>query len=132
MKPLDFAKAFGVALAIMFVNVLISVIVITVYSYAIAPGHEDAFYQAAAQRIAPWSSVVFGAPLFFGVAYWQARKHPERSALAFAVTCFAVYAAVDLSVLIAAGGLASYIGIVGLSLATKLIGAFAGARLASR
>ena len=132
MKPLDFVKAIGVALAVMVVNVLISVIVITIYSYAIAPGHEEAFYQEAAERIAPWSSVVFGAPLFFGAAYWLARKRPDRNAIAFAVSCVAIYAVVDLSVLFAAGGVASLIGIVLLSLVTKLIGAYAGARLAAK
>jgi hypothetical protein len=132
MKPLDFVKAIGVALTIMFVNVLISVIVITVYSYAIAPGHDEAFYQEAAKRIAPWSSVVFGAPLFFGAAYWLTRKRPDRNAIAFAISCVGIYAIVDLSVLFAAGGAASMIGIVGLSLITKLIGAYLGARLASK
>ncbi|MFN0179632.1 MAG: hypothetical protein ACKVZ0_12610 [Gemmatimonadales bacterium] len=132
MKPLDFAKALGVALAVMFVNVLISFVVVAIYGYAIAPGHEDAFYQEAAKRIAPWSSVVFGAPLFFGAAYWLARQRPDRNAIAFAVSCVAIYAVIDLSVFFAAGGVASMIGIVLLSLVTKLIGAYAGAHFAAK
>jgi hypothetical protein len=35
------------------------------------------FYDAAARRIAPWSSVVFGAPLFFCAVRWLTR--PEHS-----------------------------------------------------
>lgn len=132
MKPIDFAKAVGVALVIMFVNVLISVLVITVYSYAIAPGHDEAFYQTAAQRIAPWSSVVFGAPLFFGAAYWLARRRPERSAVAFAIASFGAYAVIDLAVVVASGALVSMIIAVSLSMISKLLGAYFGARLAVR
>jgi hypothetical protein len=130
MKALDFLKAIGVAFTVMFVNVLISVLVITVYSYTIAPGHDETFYEAAAQRIAPWSSVIFGAPLFFGATYWRARKRPDRNAIAFALSCVGIYAVVDLAILFAAGSVASLIGIVSLSLITKLIGAYAGARFA--
>jgi hypothetical protein len=132
MKPIDFAKAAGVAMIIMVVNVLISILVITVYSYSIAPGHDAAFYEAAAQRIAPWSSVVFGAPLCFVAAYHLGRRHPDRNATVFAAVFVGVYAVVDLAILFASGGLSSLLGIVVLSLTTKLIGALIGARLASR
>ena len=129
MKPLDIAKAAGVALAIMVVNVLISVLVMVVYSYLIDPGHERAFYDAAARRIAPWSSVVFGAPLFFFAVRWLTRRRPDRKAMAFAATCFGFYAAVDIAVLLGeASWVASTVAIAALSLVTKLIGALAGAR----
>jgi hypothetical protein len=117
-------------LAVMFVNVLISVLVIVVYSYAIAPGHDEAFYQAAAERIAPWSSVVFGAPLFFGAVYWLGRKRPERNAVAFALTCVGIYAALDITIILSVGG--TLLGVVALSMSTKLLGAYLGGRLASK
>jgi hypothetical protein len=117
-------------LAIMIVNVTISFGVVVVYSYWIAPGHDEAFYAAAARRIAPWSSVVFGAPLFFVASRWLARKRPDRNPVAFALWCFAFYASVDVAVLIASGEVTSQIGIVSLSLATKLAGALLGARRA--
>lgn len=132
MQPIDVAKAAGVALAIMVVNVTISVVVMIVYSYAVDPGHDAAYYEAAAQRIAPWSSVVFGAPLFFFATYRLAQARPERNAARFAVAVFGFYAAVDLLALVAAGSVGSLLGVVALSLTTKLVGALAGARLASR
>jgi hypothetical protein len=131
MTPRDVLSAVGLSLALLVVNVLISVLVIVVYSYGIEPGHDEAFYEAAAQRIAPWSSVVFGGPLFFAGAGWQARRRPDRDALAYAVTCVASYAVVDVSVLIAAGGTTSDAGIVTLSLLTKLVGALIGAKVFS-
>jgi hypothetical protein len=128
VKPIDFIKAAGLSIAILVVNVLISFAVVAIYSWAIAPGHDAAFYEAAAQRIAPWSSVVFGAPLFYVACAFAARRRPARSAVAFAGSCFAVYALIDLSMLLAAGAVSSMLGAVSVSLATKLIGALAGAR----
>ena len=132
MKPLDFTRAAGLAVAIMIINVLLSVVVIAVYSYAIAPGHDAAFYEAAAPRIAPWSSVTLGAPLFFGAAYWSARRRPDRNALAFAGAIFLVYAAIDVTVVLAAGGPEGQIGVVLLSLGTKLAAALGGASIGTR
>jgi hypothetical protein len=125
-------NALGVALSIMVVNVLLSVFVVAVYSYTIEPGRDAAFYETAAQRIAPWSSVVFGAPLFFGAIFWRSRKKPERNPVLFGMVSFSLYAAIDLSVLFAAGGVLSLLGIIVLSMTTKLLGAYAGARAAQK
>src|SRR5512145_3253440 len=114
VRALDVAKAAGVALAIMIVNVALSFGVVAAYSYWIAPGHDEAFYAAAARRIAPWSSVVFGAPLFFIASRWLTRKRPDRNPVAFALCCFAFYAAVDVAILIASAEMISQIGIVSL------------------
>lgn len=57
MNALDFVKAFGVALLLMVLNVTASFGVVAVYAYLIEPGHEAAYYETAAQSIAPWSSV---------------------------------------------------------------------------
>jgi hypothetical protein len=132
MKPLDLAKSVGTALAVMIVNVAISFVVVAVYSVAVEPGHDDAFYQAAAGRIAPWSSVAFGAPLFFLAAFVLGRKSPTRNPYAFAVASFAVYAIIDVSLLVASADILSFIGIVALSLSTKLAGALLGAHLSRR
>jgi hypothetical protein len=129
VKPLDVGKSALVAIALLLVNVAISIAVIAVYSYAVAPGHEAAFYDAAAQRIAPWSSVVFGGPLFFAAAYLLSRKPRDRNPMAFALSMFGVYALIDLGVMVAAGALAAHAAIVALSLTTKLVGAIAGAHV---
>jgi hypothetical protein len=132
MKATDILKALALALGIMVVNVAISFAVVAVYSIAVEPGHPEAFYQAAAQRIAPWSSVVFGAPLFFLVAFWNARRDPERRGLAFAACIAGFYGVVDVLLLFAAGATLGAAGIVTLSLTTKLAGPLLGATLGKR
>ena len=131
MKPADYARSALWALAILVVNVLISVVVMVVYSYAVEPGHDAAFYEAAAPRIAPWSSVVFGIPLFFGVARYGARRSPARNASAFALAIFGFYASIDITVLQFAGSTLAEAGIVALSMGTKLAAALAGARIST-
>lgn len=131
-KKADIPKAIGVALVIMVVNVAISFPVVAVYAYFIEPGHDAVFYEASAQRIAPWSSVVAGVFLFFGALYWLTRRTPERHAIGFAVAVCLAYAALDLAIVGGAGSLPSLAGIIALSLATKFAAAIAGASLARR
>jgi hypothetical protein len=128
MTAIDYLKAFGVAVAILVVNVAISFAVVALYSYAVDPGHDEAYYQAAAQWIAPWSSIAFGWLLFLIVTYVLSRS--ARNALAVALTLFAAYAALDLGILASAGQLAAIAPIVAVSLASNLVGAIAGVWLA--
>src|SRR5262249_9490645 len=89
MKPLDLPKAVGLALAIMIVNVAISFAVVAAYSYWVDPGHDERYYQAAAAEwIAPWSSIAFGWLLFLIGTYVLSRRS-TRDALTFALTAFA-------------------------------------------
>jgi hypothetical protein len=131
MTAIDFVKAFGVAIGILVVNVAISFAVVAAYSLWVEPGHDAAYYEAAAQWIAPWSSIAFGWLLFFIACYVFSRR-PERSALAFAITVFSTYAALDLGILLAAGALATFAPIIALSLASKLVGAIGGVWMAGR
>jgi hypothetical protein len=131
VKAPDFLKAAGLALGILVVNVMLSVVVMVVYSYAVNPGHDETYYTLAAQRIAPWCSVVFGGPLFFLACRWAART-PGRNPLHFALATFGAYAAIDLSIVAAEGALATMAGIVTLSTVTKLAGAVMGARAAAK
>lgn len=127
MKSLDFLKAFGVAILLMVLNIAVSFAVMWVYGSFIEPGHEQAFYQEAAQRIAPWSSVIAGALLFFLGGWEFARRQPARNGLAFAAVFTLIYVAIDVGVIAAAGALGAVGGIVALSVGTKLIAALAGA-----
>ena len=131
MQAIDFVKAFGVAVGIMVVNVAISFGVVAAYSIVVEPGHDAAYYQAAAQWIAPWSSIAFGWLLFFIAAFVFSRK-TDRDALAFALTAFAIYAAFDLGILGAAGALMAFGPIIALSLSSKLAGAVLGVWVAGR
>jgi hypothetical protein len=132
MNALDYAKALGISLFLMVLNVAASFAVMAAYGYLIDPGHEAAYYEAAAQRIAPWSSVFVGALLFFAAAWLFGVRRPARPALAFALTFTLIYTLIDFSIITAAGALMSVGYVVAISVAAKFAGAFLGARLARR
>ena len=72
-KPLARGLAVvGLALLVMALNVGASVLYMVLYGYVIAPGHDDAHYDAHVQVAAPWSSVIVGIPLMFFAARWSA------------------------------------------------------------
>ena len=95
MKPIDFAKAAGVAVALLVLNVLIATLVILFYSLVIEPGHPSEFYNAAALRIAPWCSHIFGTALFFGAGWLCARRRPDRNGFLFAAAFTVLYGIID-------------------------------------
>jgi hypothetical protein len=132
MTAIDYAKAFGVALLLMVLNVAVSFVVMAVYGYLIDPGHEPSYYESAAQRIAPWSSVFAGALLFFVAAWLFGLRKPARPALAFALLFTTIYTLIDLSIIAAVGALASMGYIVAISIAAKFAAAFLGASMARR
>ena len=127
----EILKAAGVAVGILVVNVAISFGVVALYSLFVDPGHDADHCQAAAQSIAPLSSIAFGWLLFF-LAMWALSRRPERNALLFALMAFATYAAVDLSLLGAAGALSALAPTIAVSLAGKLVGAIGGVWAARR
>lgn len=132
MTGRDYGKALGVALLLMVLNIAASVVVMAVYGYLIDPGHPPEYYEAAADRIAPWSSVFAGAVLFFGAAWLFGVRRPERPAMAFAMTFTVIYTVIDLSIIVAAGALTTLGYVVAISVVAKFAGAFFGARMAAR
>jgi len=133
MSAADFLRAGVAALAILVLNVAISVLAVAVYSYVFEPGQSAEFYEASAQQIAPWSSVVAGGPLFALFAFALGRRRTKRPATTFALTMFGAYAAIDLAIIAGAGALNfKLLPILALSLTTKLAGALLGARLSRR
>jgi hypothetical protein len=130
MNVLDFVKAFGVALLLMVLNVVGAFGVMAVYGHLIEPGHEPSFYEAAAQRIAPWSSIFVGAVLFFLAGLWLSWRRAGRNGLAFAATFVVVYAAIDIAVIVASGAIGALGAIVVASMLSKLAAALFGAWLA--
>jgi hypothetical protein len=129
LKPVDYAKATGVAVAVLAVNILISILVVLFYAFVIEPGHPSEFYDAAALRIAPWCSHIAGTALFFGAGYWCARRRPERNGYLFALVFTALYAFIDAAIV-------GFVGVFdvefGLSMLAKLVAGQAGAFAASR
>lgn len=131
MSFVDVLKAAGLAVVILIVNVAISFGAVAIYAMYIDPGHNAAYYEAAAQWIAPLSSIAFGWLLFFLATLALSRK-PDRDALLFALVTFAAYAAIDLSIIGAMGGLSTLAPTIAVSLSSKLVGAVGGAWAAYR
>ncbi len=129
MNLLDFAKALGVAVVLLVLNVAASFGVVWVYATFIEPGHDEAFYQAAAQWIAPWSSVFVGAVLFFAALWWLAWRRQGRNGFVFAASVVAIYAAIDVAIIAAAGAFGAMGAMVALSMFGKLAAALLGAWL---
>ncbi|MEQ1753119.1 MAG: hypothetical protein ABL973_03200 [Micropepsaceae bacterium] len=127
-----FLLAVASAVLIMIVNVAISFGVVAGYAYTVDPGHDAAYYERAAQWIAPWSSIAFGWLLFLLVTFMATRRSWVSNALGFAFGVFAVYAAMDLGILAAVGDLAAIGPVVSVSLTSKMAGAIAGVYLAER
>jgi hypothetical protein len=129
MKPIDFAKAAAVAVAVLAVNFVIVIMAVLGYSILIAPGHPRAFYDAAALRIAPWCVHTAGTALFLGAGYLFASRRPQRNGFLFAATFSVLYAIID-------GASVGFVGIFtvefALSMLGNLLAALAGAWLAAR
>lgn len=77
---------------------------VALYSYALDPGHDAAFYEAYAAQASPIVSVVAGGPVFFLVARWLKWR---RSGGRTPWISTALYLLTDAALLAAVGGLGS-------------------------
>jgi hypothetical protein len=127
VKPIDFAKAAGVAAAVLVVDVLLAIAVVYVWSIFVEPGHERAFYESAGIPLARVCTRIFGTALIFAASGWAARRHPGRNAIAFAVAVVFCYAFLDGASIF----FQDFFSIgVGITMLIKLIAGVAGAILA--
>jgi hypothetical protein len=128
MTALDFAKALLTAVMLMVVNVAASFAVVAAYSFFVDPGHDAAYYESAAQRIVPWSSVVVGMILFGLAGFVSARRRPERNAILFSAVCAFIYVGIDALLLYLTDSLQALGAVVPISYATKITAALLGAQ----
>ena len=56
MKPIDYAKALGIAAALLIVDVLIAIGVVYLYSILVDPGHPRTYYETSGIVVARWST----------------------------------------------------------------------------
>ena len=129
MKPLDFAKAFGLAALVLALDLVVATAVITVWSLLVDPGHPEAYYLALAPNLATWSTSIAGPLLMLGVVWWFSRRRPERNRFAFALTIWLAYVFLDGAVVAFQNFFTPLIAMV---LGLKLFGALGGAMLAAR
>jgi hypothetical protein len=79
--------------------IVLSIICVVVYSYAIHTGESQEFYNAFARASGPWISLIAGGPVFFLVARWIRRRAPS-AALGTAMAQTGLYLALDVTVLL--------------------------------
>ncbi|WP_309606431.1 hypothetical protein [Phenylobacterium sp.] len=130
MTLVEAAKAVGVALAVLALNLLLTTGMIFIYAKLIAPGRSDAFYQAAAPHIAAWSAPVGGGLLMFAAMSWLGRRRAVRQAYAFAAALWIGYLVFDAGSGAAMGGVRDLVSWqMAVSMFTALSGALAGVAL---
>ena len=113
----------GLALGVMAVNIAVSILYMVVYSHAIDPGHEKAYYEAHVKIAAPYCSIVAGIPLMFLVGWWVGMRP--------AILVWLVYALVDVAFYSASGLTLRMAALVAVSLLTKIVSVYLGALAAS-
>jgi hypothetical protein len=127
----DAIKAVALGGLLLGLNLVATTVAITAYALVIAPGRDDAFYQAAAPGIAAWTAPLGGAVLFLAATAWLGRRRPERNPYAFAFRAWIAYAILDLGSGLAMGAIgATFSWLMALSMGLALGGALAGAALA--
>ncbi|HTC44240.1 MAG TPA: hypothetical protein VK696_04245 [Steroidobacteraceae bacterium] len=95
MQAVDFAKAAGIAAAVLILDILLAIGVVFAWSILVAPGHDRAFYATAGIPIALLSTRIMGTALIFAACGWSARRNPQRNALLFALIVVIFYALLD-------------------------------------
>ena len=113
----------GLALGVMAANIAVSILYMVIYSHAIDPGHDKAYYEAHVRIAAPYSSIIAGIPLMFLVGWWVGLRP--------GIVVWLIYACVDIAVLAASGLTWRMSALVAVSLLTKLLSVYVGASVRS-
>jgi hypothetical protein len=128
VKPI--LRGLAVAVPAMVLNIACAFLWVVLYSHLIAPGQGEAAYQAYAMRAVPWSAVIAGVPILFGAGWLLARW--QGGGWRTGLLAGLLYLAIDLAIVLAAGGLGAMPAIVALSYATKLAAAMLGGAMAGK
>ncbi len=111
-------------------NVGLFFLFMVLYGHIINPGHEDSFYQQAANRFGPYASIIGGIPVFF-IAGLVLRRFLGTRALKVGIAAWAIYFFLDVAIVLAAAAdkFVSFLPLIGVSFATKLVAIYLGARV---
>ena len=88
MKPIDVAKALGIAALVLVLDLCFAFGTVTVWAWFIEPGHPQAYVMAQAPRLSTFSTRLFGPLLLLGLVWLFSRRRPERNAFGFAACVF--------------------------------------------
>lgn len=124
--------AFPAAIAVGVLNVFLFFLFMVLYGHVINPGHEDSFYQEAANRFGPISSILCGIPLMYLAGRWIGKRVGPQLAVTAALLVWLIYFIVDVAIVAAAGFLTGLfpVVVVAISFTTKLISVYLGGRSA--
>lgn len=120
--------AFPTAIVVGILNVFLFFLFMVLYGYVINPGHNDQFYQDAANRFGPIASIIGGIPLMYLAGRWIGKRVGPQLAINAALLVWLIYFAVDVAIVAASGFLISLLPLVAISFATKLIAVYLGGR----
>ncbi len=126
--------ALPVAIVVGILNVFLFFLFMVLYGHVINPGHEDSFYQEAANRFGPISSIICGIPLMYLAGRWIGKRVGPQLAIKAALLVWLIYFIVDVAIVAAAGFLIGLypVAVVAISFTTKLIAVYLGGRSAQR
>ncbi len=114
-------------------NVTLFFLFMVLYGHVIKPGHEDSFYQEAANRFGPYASIIGGIPVFF-VTGLVLRRFLGTRALKIGIAAWAIYFVLDVAIIVTAASdkFLSFLPLIVISFATKLVAIYFGARTVSK
>lgn len=108
-------------------NIFVFFVFMVLYGHVINPGLEESHYQEFANRYGPYSHIIAGIPIMF-VTGLILRRYLGARALKVAILAWAIYVAIYLMILIAAGEIMNVLPFFVVSFATKLAATYLGAR----
>ena len=92
-------KLIGVALLLHVILIALSIIEVAIYSFAFAPGKDEAFYKEHANITGPWVSAIFGSFIIFLLVRNFIKKNNERL-LTYTIAFPAAYMILDVLMLL--------------------------------
>ena len=92
-------KLIGVAFLLHVALIIISILEVTIYSYLIAPGKDEAFYKAHAEISGPWISGIFGS-LFIFLIVRRFIKQNNGQYLTYTIALPFIYILMDIIMLV--------------------------------
>lgn len=107
--------------------IVISIITVAMYSYAIHTGETPEFYREFAMASGPWVSFIAGGPVFYLTSRWL-RRRAASTALLTAMAQFGFYLTIEVTVLLLwPGNPAATLPLILGGYMLKLAGAWLGA-----